>query len=455
MLLEIPLVGLARSVRRRRTWRGPRGARRGRRVGAGRPVPRAGSPPARPDRRDRGQPARARVHRVDRAGAPAAAASADRARGRRRGGRGAAPRDRARDRARRAGRPSGRCASTSSTCTTCWARYGGRRSFERRPLFALLFAPARLREAPSAHAWVEAMLEAEAALAAGEADAGLISAAAADAIAAACRPGVVVVDGWATRRSTPATRSRRSCRSARRGGRRACRRRPPRRDQPGRARHGGDAGRAPRPRARRRGARGVAGPAPSLARSTVDADDRAHAAATGAADHVRAQGGRLARRRARRAGRPAADAARRAARRRGRHARASRRGATRGGRRCGALTVAKDSRSGPSGDGRRGTPRAAASRSWRGARRRGRRDGKVAPDVVLLAQAEVGEVAAGAGGPSTLPQKQNLVEATRARAAALRVPPLAALLLGAMAQEHERAAGAWHAEWSRSRRRSA
>ena len=35
----------------------------------------------------------------------------------------------------------------------------------------------------------------------------------------------------------------------------------------------------------------------------------------------------------------------------------------------------------------------------------------------------------------------------RARACALRVPPLAALLLGAMAQEHERAAGAWHAEW--------
>jgi 3-carboxy-cis,cis-muconate cycloisomerase len=35
----------------------------------------------------------------------------------------------------------------------------------------------------------------------------------------------------------------------------------------------------------------------------------------------------------------------------------------------------------------------------------------------------------------------------RARACAARVPPLAALLLGAMAQEHERAAGAWHSEW--------
>ena len=41
----------------------------------------------------------------------------------------------------------------------------------------------------------------------------------------------------------------------------------------------------------------------------------------------------------------------------------------------------------------------------------------------------------------------NPVGAVRARACAARVPPLAALLLGAMAQEHERAAGAWHAEW--------
>jgi 3-carboxy-cis,cis-muconate cycloisomerase len=73
--------------------------------------------------------------------------------------------------------------------------------------------------------------------------------------------------------------------------------------------------------------------------------------------------------------------------------------------------------------------------------------GKVALDLVLLAQTEVGEVGAGSGGSSTLPHKQNPVGAVRARACAARVPPLAALLLGAMAQEHERAAGAWHAEW--------
>jgi 3-carboxy-cis,cis-muconate cycloisomerase len=73
--------------------------------------------------------------------------------------------------------------------------------------------------------------------------------------------------------------------------------------------------------------------------------------------------------------------------------------------------------------------------------------GKIALDLVLLAQTEIGEVRAGAGGSSTLPHKQNPIGAVRARAAAERVPPLAALLLGAMGQEHERAAGAWHAEW--------
>lgn len=77
--------------------------------------------------------------------------------------------------------------------------------------------------------------------------------------------------------------------------------------------------------------------------------------------------------------------------------------------------------------------------------------GKVALDVTLLAQSEVGEVAeaagAGRGGSSTLPHKANPIRAVRARAAALQAPGLAANLFAAMAQEHERAAGAWHAEW--------
>ena len=76
---------------------------------------------------------------------------------------------------------------------------------------------------------------------------------------------------------------------------------------------------------------------------------------------------------------------------------------------------------------------------------------KLALDVVLLAQTEVAEVAepseGGRGGSSTLPHKRNPVGSTLAAACARRVPPLTETLQAAMAQEHERAAGAWHAEW--------
>ena len=77
--------------------------------------------------------------------------------------------------------------------------------------------------------------------------------------------------------------------------------------------------------------------------------------------------------------------------------------------------------------------------------------GKVALDVVLLAQTEVGEVAEGTpgrGGSSTMPHKRNPIAAISARAAARRAPALVASLLTSMEQEHERAAGAWHAEWA-------
>ena len=76
--------------------------------------------------------------------------------------------------------------------------------------------------------------------------------------------------------------------------------------------------------------------------------------------------------------------------------------------------------------------------------------GKVALDLVLLAQSEVGEVAEGAagrGGSSTMPHKRNPVAAVSACAAARRAPGLVATLLSALEQEHERAAGAWQAEW--------
>jgi 3-carboxy-cis,cis-muconate cycloisomerase len=73
---------------------------------------------------------------------------------------------------------------------------------------------------------------------------------------------------------------------------------------------------------------------------------------------------------------------------------------------------------------------------------------KVAQDVVLLSQTEVAEVREGSGGGSSaMPHKHNPVAAVCALGCARQAPGLAATLLGAMAHEHERAAGAWHAEW--------
>jgi 3-carboxy-cis,cis-muconate cycloisomerase len=73
----------------------------------------------------------------------------------------------------------------------------------------------------------------------------------------------------------------------------------------------------------------------------------------------------------------------------------------------------------------------------------------VALDVVLMAQTEVAEVSEGGarGGSSAMPHKSNPVAAISARACARRAPGLAGTLFGAMEQEHERAAGAWHSEW--------
>ncbi|SDP52234.1 3-carboxy-cis,cis-muconate cycloisomerase [Klenkia soli] len=74
----------------------------------------------------------------------------------------------------------------------------------------------------------------------------------------------------------------------------------------------------------------------------------------------------------------------------------------------------------------------------------------VALDVVLLAQTEVAEAAEsgeGRGGSSAMPHKRNPVAAISARACARRAPGLVGTLFAAMEQEHERSAGAWHAEW--------
>ncbi|MGF1472119.1 MAG: 3-carboxy-cis,cis-muconate cycloisomerase [Rubrobacteraceae bacterium] len=76
---------------------------------------------------------------------------------------------------------------------------------------------------------------------------------------------------------------------------------------------------------------------------------------------------------------------------------------------------------------------------------------KMALDIVLMAQAEVAEVAepsdGGRGGSSTLPHKRNPIGSVLSSAGARRVQSLAGTLQAAIAQEHERAAGGWHAEW--------
>ncbi len=78
--------------------------------------------------------------------------------------------------------------------------------------------------------------------------------------------------------------------------------------------------------------------------------------------------------------------------------------------------------------------------------------GKIARDVSLLGQAEVGEMRdappqEGVGGSSAMPHKRNPVGCLHALAAAARMPGLIATVhLAAAELEHERALGGWQAE---------
>ncbi len=94
--------------------------------------------------------------------------------------------------------------------------------------------------------------------------------------------------------------------------------------------------------------------------------------------------------------------------------------------------------------------------------------GKIARDVTLLAQSEVGEVSEGPaspvgpavpaaegrpaasprrGGSSAMPHKRNPVASIAILGCTRQVPGLLATLTAATEQELQRAAGAWHAEW--------
>jgi 3-carboxy-cis,cis-muconate cycloisomerase len=76
---------------------------------------------------------------------------------------------------------------------------------------------------------------------------------------------------------------------------------------------------------------------------------------------------------------------------------------------------------------------------------------KFGRDIALLMQAEVGEASEGGGpergGSSTMPHKHNPVACAALLAIHARMPGLAATMLNAMPQEHERGLGLWQAEW--------
>src|SRR5712691_6973793 len=91
--------------------------------------------------------------------------------------------------------------------------------------------------------------------------------------------------------------------------------------------------------------------------------------------------------------------------------------------------------------------------------------GKIARDVTLLAQSEVGEVSEGGGssdarndprapaasprrgGSSAMPHKHNPVASIAVLGCTRQVPGLFGILLSNAEHELQRAAGAWHAEW--------
>ena len=74
--------------------------------------------------------------------------------------------------------------------------------------------------------------------------------------------------------------------------------------------------------------------------------------------------------------------------------------------------------------------------------------GKMGEDLILLTQSGIGEVTiSGAGGSSTMPQKQNPVAPSVLSAIARQCAGLAGILLGAGVHRQQRDGAAWFAEW--------
>jgi 3-carboxy-cis,cis-muconate cycloisomerase len=76
---------------------------------------------------------------------------------------------------------------------------------------------------------------------------------------------------------------------------------------------------------------------------------------------------------------------------------------------------------------------------------------RIARDLSLLMQTEIAELsepaAAGRGGSSTMPHKQNPVACAAILAATSRVPPLVSTILSAASGEYQRSLGPWQSEW--------
>lgn len=77
--------------------------------------------------------------------------------------------------------------------------------------------------------------------------------------------------------------------------------------------------------------------------------------------------------------------------------------------------------------------------------------GKLANDLILMMQSEVAALVEGGGsergGSTAMPHKRNPVAALAVVAGAHRVPGQLAALFSCFDHSHERASGAWHAEW--------
>ncbi|HWB22504.1 MAG TPA: lyase family protein, partial [Gaiellaceae bacterium] len=74
---------------------------------------------------------------------------------------------------------------------------------------------------------------------------------------------------------------------------------------------------------------------------------------------------------------------------------------------------------------------------------------KIGLDIAMLEQTEVGELSepTGVGGSSTMPQKRNPVGSTLANASARHVRASSVILTEGIVGAHERSIGSWQAEW--------